>query len=243
MKDRLTDSLVLIPARGGSKGIPGKNIRLLAEKPLILYSIESARKLLADEYICLSTDTDEIISVANNYQLAVPFKRPQELAQDNSSTEDVIRHAIGYYKSKGRTFKYIILLQPTSPLRTSNDILAAYNLITEEDDMVVSVSQCKTSPFYNLFEEDSQGFLKKTFDIYYSQRQELQKEYFQFNGAIYIIRAEALKEKKMAAFTKIKKYVMDPVNSVDIDTPEDWKYAEFLMKDRDAKNNALKTSL
>lgn len=240
MKERIIDSLVLIPARGGSKGILGKNIKLLAEKPLILYSIEAARKLLTDEYICLSTDSDEIISVANNYHLAVPFKRPQEYAQDNSSTEDVIRHALDYYEKKGITFKYVVLLQPTSPFRTSEDILAAYNLITEEDEMVVSVSLCKTSPFYNLFEEDSNGFLKKTFETYYSQRQELEKVYFQFNGAVYIIRTEALKKKKIAEFTKIKKYVMDPINSLDIDTPEDWDYADFLMKDRNTNINLVK---
>ena len=240
MKERINDSLVLIPARGGSKGIIDKNIKLLAEKPLILYSIEAARKLVADECICLSTDYDEILSIAKKYALAVPFKRPSEYAQDNSSTEDVIRHAIGYYEGLGRSFKYIILLQPTSPLRTYEDILAAYNLITEEDDMVVSVSQCKTNPFYNLFEEDSQGFLRKTFDTHYSQRQDLQKEYFQYNGAVYIIRIEALKKKKMEEFTKIKKYVMEPINSVDIDTHEDWKYADFLIKDRDAKNVIIK---
>lgn len=235
MKEKITDSLVLIPARGGSKGIPGKNILLLDEKPLILYSIEAARKLVNDEYICLSTDSDEILSVAKKYALSVPFKRPSEYSQDNSSTEDVIRHALNYYEGKGVTFKNIILLQPTSPLRTFEDIVAAYNLVNEEDDMVVSVSKCKTNPFYNLFEEDSKGFLIKTFDTYYAQRQELQKEYFHYNGAVYIIRIEALKKKKMAEFTKIKKYVMEAVNSVDIDTPEDWKYADFLLKDRDAK--------
>lgn len=109
--------LYIIPARGGSKGIPRKNIKLLAGRPLICYSIDVARALTSDENICVSTDDNEIIRVVEEYGLKVPFKRPDYLATDTATTNDVLLHALEYYEAQGKQYDVIVLLQPTSPLR------------------------------------------------------------------------------------------------------------------------------
>jgi N-acylneuraminate cytidylyltransferase len=155
-------TLFLITARGGSKGILRKNIKQLGGKPLIAYSIDIARKFVSDEFICVSTDSDEIINVVENYGLKVPFKRPDELAKDVSGSYEVILHAFNWYKNNGITFKSIVLLQPTSPFRTKKNVEDALDLFSSNDlDMVVSVLKSKANPYYNLFEEDENGYLAK----------------------------------------------------------------------------------
>ena len=114
--------MYLIPARGGSKGIPHKNIKLLNGKPLIQYSIEIARKLAEDDDICLSTDDEEIKAVAEKLGLKVPFLRPDYLASDTATTSDVIVHALDFYEKQGRHYDVVVLLQPTSPLRTVQNV-------------------------------------------------------------------------------------------------------------------------
>src|SRR5690606_37282830 len=109
--------LVIIPARGGSKGLPGKNIKKLDGKPLLYYSIDVARKIFAEADICVSTDDENIIACVEQYPLGVPFRRPSELATDATGTYEVLKHAIGFYANKGIFYKYIVLLQPTSPFR------------------------------------------------------------------------------------------------------------------------------
>jgi len=115
--------LVVIPARGGSKGIPHKNIKPLGGKPLICYSIDVARQITSDENICVTTDDDEIIKVVEDYGLKVPFKRPAELATDNCGSNEVILHALKFFEDKGKKVDRIILLQPTSPFRTKDDVV------------------------------------------------------------------------------------------------------------------------
>ena len=110
-------TLVVIPARGGSKGIPHKNIKPLNGKPLICYSIDVARKFTTDEHICVTTDDDEIIKVVEDYGLKVPFKRPEELATDHCGSNEVIQHAYQFYTKQGVQYDAIMLLQPTSPFR------------------------------------------------------------------------------------------------------------------------------
>ena len=108
--------LVIIPARGGSKGIPYKNIKELGDKPLICYSIDVARQLTSDENICVTTDDDAIIKVVEDYGLKVPFKRPDYLATDTCGSNEVLQHAYQFYIDKGMQYDLIVLLQPTSPL-------------------------------------------------------------------------------------------------------------------------------
>ena len=125
----MEDILVVIPARGGSKGLPGKNIKMLCGKPLIAYSIDVARAFADDKNICVSTDSEEIKQVVEQYGLKVPFLRPDHLATDTATSDDVLIHAVNYYREQyGRTFKKLMLLQPTSPLRTKEDVEGAIRL-------------------------------------------------------------------------------------------------------------------
>ena len=124
--------LVIIPARGGSKGIPHKNIKLLGGKPLICRAIDNARAVAPDSDICVSTDDSEIIQVVEDYGLKVPFIRPTELAADNSGTYEVLLHALSFYEQQGRTYDTIILLQPTSPFRRDEDISEALKLYSPD---------------------------------------------------------------------------------------------------------------
>ena len=125
--------LYIIPARGGSKGLPGKNIRLLGNKPLIAYSIEAAVNSIFKGTVIVSTDDEEIASVGKKYGATVPFIRPNELATDAASTMDVVFHAINFYKQQHVFFHLIVVLQPTSPLRTSTDIDQAISLMKEKN--------------------------------------------------------------------------------------------------------------
>lgn len=231
MKDNI---LFLITARGGSKGVPGKNIKLLAGKPLLHYTIDCARKLIHDENICLSTDSAEIIKVAESVNLHVPFVRPAELATDTAGGDEVIRHALEFYKSWGRHFDIVVLLQPTSPFRKPEHITDALKLYTPGIDMVVSVKETKANPYYLLFEEDASGFLVKSKSGNFKRRQDCPKVY-ELNGAVYVINAKSTDKNRLSEFKKVRKYEMDEFSSVDIDTPLDWDFCEFLMKTEDRR--------
>ncbi len=223
-------SLIVIPARGGSKGVPRKNIKVLGDKPLIQYTIDAAKGVFDDEFICVSTDDFEIKSVVEQLGLKVPFLRPNELASDTAGTYEVLLHAISYYESKGYFPDTLILLQPTSPFRTSAHIKEALKLYHESIDMVVSVKETKANPYYILFEEDRNGYLKKTKEANFTRRQDCPKVW-EYNGAIYIINVKALKEKTISQFTKVCKFEMDETSSHDIDTLLDWKIAEIILQD------------
>ena len=224
--------LVVIPARGGSKGVPRKNIKVLGDKPLIQYTIDAAKGVFDDEFICVSTDDFEIKSVVEQLGLKVPFLRPNELASDTAGTYEVLLHAISYYESKGYFPDTLILLQPTSPFRTSAHIKEALKLYHESIDMVVSVKETKANPYYILFEEDRNGYLKKTKEANFTRRQDCPKVW-EYNGAIYIINVKALKEKTISQFTKVCKFEMDETSSHDIDTLLDWRIAEIIINDKE----------
>lgn len=226
------ESLVIIPARGGSKGIPHKNIKILGEKPLICHSIDIARELVPESDICVSTDDHEIIKIVENYGLKVPFVRPDYLATDTMGTYDVLLHALKFYEDKDKRYDNIILLQCTSPFRRVEDVEGALKLYTPEIDMVVSVKESSANPYYNCFEERPDGFLSiSKGDGCYHRRQDAPKAW-EYNGAIYIINPSSLKEKPMSRFTKVVKYVMDDIHSIDLDTMFDWKLAELVLKEK-----------
>lgn len=221
--------LVIIPARGGSKGIPHKNIKPLAGKPLIHYTIDVARQIVANEDICVSTDDPEIIQCVEDYGLKVPFVRPSELATDTAGTYDVLLHALNYYEQQGKTYDVVILLQNTSPFRTSEQVKEALALYNSNLDMVVSVKECSANPYYCVFEEDKEGFLNiSKGDGSITRRQDAPKVY-EYNGAIYVINPKSLKEMPLYKFTKRIKYVMDEKSSLDLDTMNDWHMAELLI--------------
>ena len=223
--------LVVIPARGGSKGIPRKNIKPFDEKPLIYYAIDTARAVCNDEDICVSSDDAEIISVVEEYGLKVPFVRPEELATDTAGTHEVLLHALEFYEAKGNHYDALVLLQNTSPFRTAEHLKEALKLYTPDVDMVVSVKECAANPYYCVFEENNEGFLHVSKgDGTIVRRQDAPKVY-EYNGAIYIINPESLKKQHMHQFRKRVKYVMDEMSSFDLDTMTDWKIAEMIKKE------------
>lgn len=224
-------TLVIIPARGGSKGIPHKNIKDFGGKPLIYYTIDCARTVCADADICVSTDDVEIIKCVEDYGLKVPFVRPAELASDTAGTYEVLLHAVDFYEKQGRQYDNVLLLQNTSPFRTADDVKEAMNLYRSDIDMVVSVKEI-VSPYYNCFEETKDGFLRQISNgTRYTRRQDAPRT-FEYNGALYLINTESLKRCSMGDFTRCVKYVMDDNRSVDLDTLLDWRYAEFLLKEK-----------
>lgn len=224
-------SLVIIPARGGSKGIPHKNIKPLAGKPLIYYTIDCARQIVTDDDICVSTDDPEIIKCVEDYGLKVPFVRPAELATDTAGTYEVLLHALDFYDKQRREYDIIILLQNTSPFRTSKHVEEAMKLYSSAIDMVVSVKETTSNPYYNCFEEDNNGFLHiSKGDGLFTRRQDVPKAY-EYNGAIYIINPNSLKEMPLGRFSKRVKYVMDDLHSIDLDHMIDWKFAELIINE------------
>ncbi|MBD5233361.1 MAG: acylneuraminate cytidylyltransferase family protein [Bacteroidales bacterium] len=223
--------LCIIPARGGSKGIPHKNIKRLGDKPLICYAIDNARAIVDDADICVTTDSAEIIEVVEKYGLKVPFVRPPELASDTAGTYEVLLHALSFYESKGIKYDAIILLQPTSPFRQNEDLKRALSLYSSDIDMVVSVKPASSNPYYNCFEENSEGFLKISKGSgEYCRRQDAPKAW-EYNGAVYVINPDSLKRSKLSEFKRIRKYEMDELHSLDLDTLFDWKIAELLLSE------------
>jgi N-acylneuraminate cytidylyltransferase len=225
------DVLIIIPARGGSKGIPHKNIKMLNGKPLIYYAIDTARAITSDENICVSTDDIEIKSVVESYGLKVPFLRPVELSTDTAGTYEVLIHAVDYHEKLGKHYDKVLLLQTTSPFRTAEQVKEALQLFDKVNaDMVVSVKECPVNPYYNVFEEDKDGYLhisKGAGNIF--RRQDAPKVY-EYNGAIYIMDAKTLKNTHMHHMVKRVKYIMNAQSSMDLDTMQDWNMAEMIIK-------------
>lgn len=197
---------------------------------MICHTIDAAKEVMdqGDE-LCISTDDSEIINVLNKQGFEVPFVRPKELASDKASTDQVINHAIQWYMEKGISFDLVILLQPTSPLRTEKHITEALNLWNGDIDMVVSVKETEANPYYVLFEENDSGFLQKSKNGNFTRRQDCPKVY-EYNGAIYLFSAKNFVNKGLAGFSKIKKSVMPKWNSIDIDDLTDFMIAEYLIR-------------
>ena len=223
--------ITIIPARGGSKGIPHKNIKPLNGKPLICYSIDAARQFTSDANICVTTDDDKIIEVVENYGLKVPFKRPNYLATDHCGSNEVIQHAYQYYEQQGIHYDAILLLQPTSPFRKVEFLKEAVALYDDSIDMVTSVKLSSCNPYYDGFEEDTEGLLKISKGDGTIERRQDAPNVWQQNGSIYVINPKSLIEKGMSHFTKIRKYAMTELYSVDIDNPFDWKVAELIINE------------
>ncbi len=216
---------VLIPARGGSKGLKNKNIRMLSSKPIIQYTIEEANNIFDVKDIFVSTDSSEIKEVAEKLGILVPKLRPKSLSDDLTPMKDVILH----FLENVNKLDYLVLLQPTSPFRKSKHILEAINEMDDKTDMVVSVCESKHNPYWNLFEETKSGVLKKSKKGNYYRRQDVPKVYL-YNGAIYIIKVDSMIKNRNLNFKNVKKYLMDWKSSIDIDTEEQLQYAEFIKK-------------
>jgi N-acylneuraminate cytidylyltransferase len=224
--------LAIIPARAGSKRLPGKNTKSLAGKPLIQWTMEAAKnsKLLAE--VIVSTDDESIVELAKKIDIKVPFLRPKHLAQDESTTIDVIKHAIGFFEKQGKHFDYIMLLQPTSPLRTSCHIDEAINLLKDKNaDAIISVCPTEHSPLWsNTLDEGGKMDLFISSDIKNTRSQDL-PVYYRLNGAIYITKIKRLlDENTMFIKDNIFAYKMTTKSSVDIDECIDFTLAEAIME-------------
>jgi len=223
-------TLFIIPARGGSKGLPGKNIMNFCGKQLISYSIDYALNFAKSNQIHVSTDDDGIASIAKLYGANVDFLRLDKLSADNSTTEEVIKFVILEYSKRGRLFETVIILQPTSPIRNKSHLINAYSIFNESKvDMLISVVKSKSNPYFNLYEENEHGFLNRLSNIDIARRQDA-PEVYQANGNIYIINIEALFKVGMKMFDKIVKYVMPEEYFVDIDTELDFFIAENIFR-------------
>lgn len=223
--------LGLIPARGGSKGIPGKNIKPLGGKPLLQHTFEAAGNSRLLSKVILSSDEEEIIAAAEKIGLEVPFRRPDELAGDSTSSLEVIQHAARFYFEKGEKFDAVCLLQPTSPFRRDGLIDEAIEkFISGKFDSLVSVREVPADYNPHWVFEPENGSLKiatgETEII--SRRQDLPKAYHR-DGAIYITKTEALIDQNSLYGKKIGYIDTTGDPYVNIDTPEDWKEAERII--------------
>lgn len=221
--------LYVIPARKGSKGVPGKNSKLLHGKPLVQYSLETALSLTSSENICLTTDSKEVIQIAEQIGIAVPFIRPEHLATDTAGSREVILHAVEFYRAQGKNYDVVVLLQPTSPFRKKTDVQEMLSLFDHHLDMVVSVKESHDNPYYSMFEENNEGFLSLVKPGNYSRRQDCPKVYT-YNGSVYVIRVSSFEKMPASDFSHIKKFVMDDLHSIDIDSPFDWNVAEMILE-------------
>lgn len=218
--------LALIPARGGSKGMPGKNIAQLAGKPLIAWTIEVAQKCPSIDSIVLSSDDSEIAEIAVKYECRVPFMRPAELATDEASSMDVVLHALENLPA----FDVVLLLQPTSPLRTAADIEACLDLL-QQAPAVVSLRPSEDHPFL-IFQIEENNYLKpyaKPTSNQSLRRQDLPGAWC-LNGAIYAADTSWLIREKSFFSPQTVGYKMPMERSLDIDTPADLQRADELLR-------------
>lgn len=225
--------LAVIPARGGSKGVPGKNIRDLNGKPLIAYTIEAAVVSDIFDTIIVSTDSQEIANVAVSYGVEVPFIRPDELAGDTVSSDDVIRHALAYYDELGVKHTEVCKLQPTSPLRNARHLKEAYKLFRDRQaDFVVSVCECEHSPLWSgIIGADLRldNFISE--DVKRACRQDL-PTYYRLNGAIYMGKVQAFLNNKSFLGENSIAYIMEQADSIDIDSMIDMKLAKLWIQEK-----------
>lgn len=224
-------TLWLIPARGGSKGIPGKNIKPFCGEPLVCRAARQAMECATEgDVVFVSTDSHEIREAVEACGVGVPFMRPEELASDTAGTYAVILHVLEEFGKRGVTFGRVVLLQPTSPLRRVADIRTALKLWSPEVDMVVSVCEAKANPYFNAFETGSDGFLHHSKgDGSFLRRQDAPKVW-EYNGAVYVMTVASLMKCAMSQFPRIIPSPMSESHSVDLDTPADWFIAETLFK-------------
>lgn len=228
--------LVTIAARGGSKGVKNKNIRELCGKPLIAYTIEQALKWGKASKVLVSTDSLEIAETAKKFGAEVPFLRPPNLSTDTAPKVPVIRHAWSEAeKIYGETYDFVVDLDATAPLRMLADLEASLKTAVEkQSNMLFSVVSAHKNPYFNMVELDSAGYarLSKKLKETVTRRQDAPKVY-DLNASIYVYSREFLMGDSITVFTdKSVVHVMNELSGVDIDREVDFKFVEFLLKER-----------
>ena len=223
-------TIAIIPARRGSKGLPNKNILKLSGIPLIAHTIIAAKKSDCFKRIIVSSDCDEICNIAEKYG-ALSVKRPSEISGDNALTVDAVIHACNFFKCKSNDI--VVLLQPTSPMRTCDDIKQSITLFNSKKKIasVISVNEARHHPYKSLIVNDKYLEPLRNITDLSSPRQILPRVYNQ-NGAIYISKYNELLEKKQFYIKPSFPYVMKPINSIDIDTESDFDFCQYIFNKR-----------
>ena len=231
--------LCTICARGGSKGVKNKNIKYLQGKPLIAYTIEQAKKSSLFDHIVISTDSDDIATIAQKYGAEVFFKRSSEMASDTAGKLDVIRDAFQrsekYYNEK---YDYLIDLDATAPLREVEDVVKSFEqFLKDGNDNLITAMPSRRSPYFNLIEVNKAGdiYLSKKLDDAIVRRQDAPKSY-DMNASIYIWKRDVILNVNTLFLENTGLYIMPEERSIDIDTELDYKFVEFLMKENNAEN-------
>ncbi len=227
----MMSNIAIIPARSGSEGLKDKNIRQLHGKPMLAYSVLAALESGIFDEVMVSTDSEEYAGLSREYGARVPFLRSEEMSTNSAASWDVVREVLRRYADNGSKFEMVTLLQPTSPLRTAEDILRAYDLFRKEQaQAVVSVCEMEHSPLWsNVLPEDGslEGFLRPEVQTC-AGRQKLDT-YYRINGAIYMSRID-YEEMRFNLYSRgCYAFKMDQMHSVDIDTELDFKIAEMLL--------------
>ncbi len=226
--------LAVITARGGSKGIPGKNIKSLGGKPLIAYTIEVAKRSKLITHLIVSTDDEQIAAVCREYGAEVPFIRPKELAQDNTPHLPVMQHATDFMEKKlGITFDIVVILQPTSPFRTVEDLDdTIQKLIDAGAESAVSVCEIEGRHHpMKVKKLEGDRILPYTIDENVTRRQDLPVAYKR-SGAVYAFKRDVLMKENRTFFDgHVVGYIVPALRSIDIDTPLDWIEAEYLLSE------------
>lgn len=222
-------TIAIIPARSGSKGLPDKNIKPLNGKPLLAYSIEAALASGLFDTVHVSTDSERYADIARQYGADEPFLRSAEASSDTASSEDAIREVLRRYDEMGQRFDAFMLLQPTSPLRTAEDIRAAFGVMEEKQaESVISVCEMEHSPLWcNTLPPDGsmRAFIRAGGN---KRRQELDT-YYRLNGAIYLVKTEYFLQGHTFYGDGCYACIMSTERSVDIDSPTDFMIAECLL--------------
>ena len=223
------NNIAIIPARSGSKGVKDKNIKELAGKPLMAYTIEAALKSGQFDEVMVSTDSEKYAEIARAFGASVPFLRSEKTATDTASSWDMVEEVLSKYEELGKTFETFCLLQPTSPLRTDEDISAAYELFREKAEFaVVSVCEAEHSPLWCGHLPENQEFVD-FIDAESMKQRQAGGKYYRLNGAIYIVDIKRFREGKFLYQSGNFAYIMSQDRSVDIDTELDFIMAELLI--------------
>jgi len=229
--------LGLIPARGGSKGLPRKNIRPLYGKPLIAWTIEQARASRYLDAVVVTTDDAEIADIARRFGADVPFMRPAALASDTATSMDVMRHALDHFAAKDVRYDYLVLLEPTSPLRETSDIDTCITILIgrEDAEAIVSIAKLESAhPDFNVVLDSKSSFIRNLFgnaDFASIRRQDLRDVFF-FDGTLYCSRVDALLAKGTFYHDATLGYPVPKWKSIEIDDLSDFLCAETLVKAR-----------
>lgn len=223
--------IAIIPARGGSKRLPGKNTKLLGDKPLIAWTIEAAIESNVFDHVFVSTDSQEIADISKQYGAEVPFLRPEELASDTATTNDVITHLVDWFESEfNQTTSLIAVLQPTSPFRNAKHIIEAIEEMNDKSaKAIISVCQLE-HPIQFCNQLGSDGSMADFINLENMKRTQDLKPTYRLNGALYIFDRDYVGRMQEIYSNGTYAYIMSSKLSIDIDTQKDFDLAEYYLK-------------